>query len=92
MALTKFTRQRLEFGLGDHAAGKEVADVIDAGSGSLTAGTVNVIVFALVNRKAATKFVTAVNANSALDGYTQRHLMNAIGGTAMREIAAALIA
>ena len=90
MALSMFARDRLSHGLADNAAGKEVADVIDAVSGTLTATTKRVLVNAIANRKAATLFATAVNAGTSINGFTRRHLTNIIGHAAAAEIAAAL--
>ncbi|SFH96755.1 hypothetical protein [Planctomicrobium piriforme] len=91
MALSNFARRLLKTGLANNAAGEEIADIIDAGTGTLSAATREFLQKGMADNRAATLFETAVEAGSAIDGYTQRYLGNMVGDAGVaREIAAAL--
>lgn len=93
MALSAHTRAVLKTGLASNAAGKDVADIIDAGSGTLSPNSRRVIHAALANHKAASLFIAAVDAGTAINSFTKLRLKIALGDSAaMLEIAAALLA
>lgn len=78
MAVTAHTRRLAHAALGLYA-GDNLCDIVDAGTGSINAATVRKLEVAMGNRKAAGLLKTAVNADTAINGYTQRHLANALG-------------
>jgi len=91
MALTAHTRRTLKLGLASNAAGEEVADVIDAGTGTLSSNTKKKIHVAMANRKAASLFITAVEAGTLINSFTKLRLKIALrDSTAMLDIAATL--
>ena len=92
MPLSAQARRKLHYGLANRVAADNIADVIDAGSGTITANSKRRLVFGLGNRKAANLLETAVNAGTAINGYTQRHLANIVGSGVADEIDDALTA
>lgn len=90
-ALSKYTRQRLAVGLGSQSAAKDLADIVDAGSGTLKVSTFRRVVTGMGDAKAAALLQTAVNAGSSISGSVQRKLALMVGDNgAAREIAAKL--
>lgn len=91
MPLSAHARRVMRSGLGNAEAADDIADVIDADGGTISAHSLHHLVHGMGNRQAATLFETAVNADSAIDGYTQRHLSNMLGDAGVAvEIAAEL--
>ena len=91
MPLSKNARQALINGLGSPYAGDKVADIVDAGTGTVDDGTRRRIIVAFGNRKVATTFITKLQTSAALSGIERRHLSNAIGSQGLaNEIATAL--
>ena len=74
MALSNHARRALKFALRDDATGNEVADVIDAGSGTLTDAARRRLISAFTNRAAATDFADSVDAGTALTSGIQGRL------------------
>ena len=91
MALSTFARRTLKVALGDDAVGKEIADVIDAGSGTLSTSAKNHLKFALCDAATASSIATAINAGTAITGPQQSELGIALGNRVVaQEIATAL--
>lgn len=91
MALSKNARQALINGFGCRFAGKKIADVVDAGTGTIDDGTRRRIIVAFGSRKVATTFITKLQTSAALSGTERRYLSNAIGSQGLaNEIATAL--
>ena len=91
MALSTLARRTLKQALADNAVGKEIADVIDAGSGSLSTAASTALKFALGDPTTAAAIVTAINAGTAITGPQQAELGVALGNRAVaQEIATAL--
>lgn len=78
MAVTQHTRRLLRqtFGV---AAGEQIADIADAGSGSCSIATEHQIRKKVANNQAGDLIITALNDDSALGDYAQRHLAYALG-------------
>jgi len=93
MPLSVYARRRLAYGLKSEAAGDDVADVVDAGSGTLKADTARRLQFMSANRAIGLGIETAVEAGTALSGQQQTILgMICNSRPAAAEIAAALAA
>lgn len=91
MALSTHARRTLKQALGSNHLGKEVADVIDAGSGTLTTAAKNALNFALCDPTTGAAIATAINAGTAITGQQQAELGIALGSRVIAaEIAAAL--
>lgn len=91
MALSQQARRVLSFGMESMPVGKEIADVIDAGSGSLSTYAKNHLRSQLRNPTAATEIAASINAGTALTGRNQDLLGQAICNRVVaQEIAAAL--
>ena len=91
MALSTFARRTLKVALGDDAVGKEIADVIDAGSGTLSTSAKNHLKFAMCDAVNAAAIATAINAGTAITGPQQAELGVALGNRVVaQEIATAL--
>lgn len=91
MPLSQNARRRLGYALGSHGAADDLADVVDAGTGSIEAFTERRLIVAM-GRTAGVAMKTAVNASSALSDFTQRRLAVAVGQGVANEIADALAA
>ena len=77
--------------MGDDAVGKEIADVIDAGSGTLSTSAKNHLKFAMCDAVNAAAIATAINAGTAITGPQQAELGVALGNRVVaQEIATAL--
>jgi len=93
MPLSVYARRRLVYGLRSEAAGDDVADVVDAGSGTLKTDTARRLQFMSANRAIGLGIETAVEAGTALSGQQQTILgMICNSRPAAAEIAAALAA
>jgi hypothetical protein len=93
MPLSVYARRRLVYGLRSEAAGDDVADVVDAGSGTLKADTIRRLQFMAVSRSTGLGIEAAVEAGTALSGQQQTALgMICNSRPAAAEIAAALAA
>ena len=91
MALSTLARRTLKVALGDDAVGKEIADVIDAGSGTLSTSAKNHLKFAMCDAVNAAAIATAINAGTAITGPQQAELGVALGNRVVaQEIANAL--
>jgi len=93
MPLSVYARRRLAYGLKSEAAGDDVADVVDAGSGTLKTDTARRLQFMSANRAIGLGIETAVEAGTTLSGQQQTILgMICNSRPAAAEIAAALAA
>jgi hypothetical protein len=93
MPLSVYARRRLVYGLRSEAAGDDVADIVDAGSGTLKADTIRRLQFMAVSRSTGLGIEAAVEAGTALSGQQQTALgMICNSRPAAAEIAAALAA
>lgn len=91
MALSSHARRLLQVGLGNRAAADDLADVIDAGSGTIHNHTVECLKSGMANSKAALQMEVIANAGTGMTGIVQRHLSNMVGDAGVaREIAAEL--
>ena len=91
MALSTLARRTLKQALADNAVGKEIADVIDAGSGTLSTAAKNRLIAVIGDRTTAGAIATAINAGTAITGPQQAELGVALGNRVVaQEIATAL--
>jgi hypothetical protein len=91
MALSTHARRTLKQALGANHLGKEVADIIDAGSGTLSTAAKNALIAVFMDRTTAGAVATAINAGTAITGPQQAELGIALGSRVIAaEIAAAL--
>ncbi len=91
MPLSTRTRRILGTGLGSTGIAKQVADVIDAGSGTLGVNAKQRIRIAVGSKHLADQIITKIQAGTALTGTQQTALRKAIGdGNAAKEIATIL--
>lgn len=81
MPLSKHARQVLNSAMASTGAAKRLADVIDAGSGTLDADVKRRLLVGMVNRKVASTFITKVQTSAALSAIEIRHLGNMLGDT-----------
>lgn len=86
MPLSQYTRRKLSYALGSNTAADDLADIVDAGSGTMKVFTARRLIVAM-GRKAGTLMKTAVNAGTAIGDFTQRRLAMAIGQGPANEIA-----
>ena len=93
MALSQLTRNRLHLGLASRTAGDDVADVVDAGSGTLTAHTRDRLNLGAVSRLVGGGIADAVDAGTALTSRESTALSTILASrTAGQEIADVLSA
>lgn len=79
MALSKHARQVLCSAMASTGAAKRLADVIDAGTGTLDADVKRRLLVGMCNRKVSSSFITKVETSAALSGIEIRHLANMLG-------------
>jgi hypothetical protein len=79
MPLSKHARQVLNGAMASTGAAKRLADVIDAGSGTLDADVRRRLVNGMANRRVATTFIAKVQTSAALSSIEIRHLGNMLG-------------
>lgn len=93
MALSAHARRQLKYGLASAEAADDVADIVDADTGTQTAYSKRAVMFAMGSRKAANLFETAIEAGDGINAFTQRRLAFALGDAgAAQEIATQLVA
>ena len=79
MAISNFARELLKHGLANRKAADDIADIVDAGSGTMASSSKRWLLFATGNRKATDLLETGINAGTAINDFAQRRLAIAIG-------------
>lgn len=79
MALSRHARQVLCGALASTGAADRLADIIDAGTGTVDADLKRRLVIGMSNRKAATSFIAKVESSAALTGREIRCLAKMLG-------------
>ena len=93
MPLGQKTRRTLAVATTDLGFAKQIADVIDAGSGTLSAGAARLLSIVLADPFAAASAVTAINAGTALNqGTLNRLIVGLADANAANDIQAVLSA